>query len=139
MAGTPDVRGLGSGTTTPAAEPVTAASRAPRIRGPVRTHLAVLIAYLIAGGLFAFPRGTYDRRSTPERFNRPWAPDQRLSWMAEVIRYLPQYADEYRDKADYPLGINPIVVTPDGTGLWLGSNRGTDRTRLVRLDVATGA
>jgi dipeptidyl aminopeptidase/acylaminoacyl peptidase len=42
------------------------------------------------------------------------------------------------DGADYPLGINPIVVTPDGTGLWLGSNRGTDRTRLVRLDVATG-
>jgi dipeptidyl aminopeptidase/acylaminoacyl peptidase len=42
------------------------------------------------------------------------------------------------DGSDYPLGIHPIVVTPDGTGLWLGSNRGTDRTRLVRLDVATG-
>ncbi|WP_319447658.1 MULTISPECIES: S9 family peptidase [unclassified Mycobacterium] len=42
------------------------------------------------------------------------------------------------DGIDYPLGIHPIVVTPDGTGLWLGSNRGTDRTRLVRLDVATG-
>jgi dipeptidyl aminopeptidase/acylaminoacyl peptidase len=42
------------------------------------------------------------------------------------------------DGADYPLGIAPIVVTPDGTGLWLGSNRGTDRTRLVRLDVSTG-
>jgi dipeptidyl aminopeptidase/acylaminoacyl peptidase len=43
------------------------------------------------------------------------------------------------DGSDYPLGIHPIVVTPDGTGLWLGSNRGTDRTRLIRLDVATGA
>ena len=42
------------------------------------------------------------------------------------------------DGVDYPLGIAPIVVTPDGTGLWLGSNRGTDRTRLVRLDMATG-
>ena len=31
-----------------------------------------------------------------------------------------------------------MVVTPDGTGMWIGSNRDTDRTRLVRLDVATG-
>lgn len=43
------------------------------------------------------------------------------------------------DGADYPLGIHPIAVTPDGTGLWLGSNAGSDRTRLVRVDVATGA
>ena len=42
------------------------------------------------------------------------------------------------DGADYPLGVYPIVVTPDGTGVWIGSNRDTDRTRLVRLDVATG-
>ncbi|MDX1870760.1 S9 family peptidase [Mycolicibacterium sp. 120266] len=42
------------------------------------------------------------------------------------------------DGSDYPLGIHPIAVTPDGTGLWLGSNEGTDRTRLVRVDVATG-
>lgn len=41
--------------------------------------------------------------------------------------------------ADYPLGIFPVVITPDGTGIWLGSNEGTDRTRLVRVDVATGA
>jgi dipeptidyl aminopeptidase/acylaminoacyl peptidase len=39
---------------------------------------------------------------------------------------------------DYPLGIHPMEVTPDGTGVWIGSNRGTDRTRLVRLDLATG-
>ncbi len=36
------------------------------------------------------------------------------------------------------MGIYPMVVTPDGTGVWMGSNRGTDRTRLVRLDLTTG-
>ncbi|MFE6488663.1 S9 family peptidase [Streptomyces sp. NPDC057757] len=41
--------------------------------------------------------------------------------------------------ADYPMGIQPFQLTPDGTGVWLGSNRGSDRTRLVRLDLATGA
>jgi len=39
---------------------------------------------------------------------------------------------------DYPLGIHPIAVSPDGTGIWLGSYRGSDRLRLARLDVATG-
>jgi dipeptidyl aminopeptidase/acylaminoacyl peptidase len=42
------------------------------------------------------------------------------------------------DGADYPMGIYPMEITPDGTGLWMASNRGTDRTRLVRLDLATG-
>jgi dipeptidyl aminopeptidase/acylaminoacyl peptidase len=42
------------------------------------------------------------------------------------------------DGTDYPLSIYPIAVTPDGSGLWLGSNQGSDRTRLVRVDVATG-
>ena len=42
------------------------------------------------------------------------------------------------DGADYTLGVFPIVVTPDGKGLWIGSNRQADRTTLVRLDVATG-
>ncbi|KXP00757.1 peptidase [Tsukamurella pseudospumae] len=41
------------------------------------------------------------------------------------------------DGIDYPLGVFPIVPSPDG-GLWLGSNRGTDRTRVVHLDGATG-
>lgn len=42
------------------------------------------------------------------------------------------------DGSDYPLGVFPLEITPDGTGVWLGSNRDTDRTRLVRLDIATG-
>ncbi|MFC9426606.1 S9 family peptidase [Streptomyces sp. NPDC056987] len=40
--------------------------------------------------------------------------------------------------ADAPLGIYPLEVTPDGAGVWLGSNRGSDRLRLARLDLATG-
>ncbi|TRW79302.1 S9 family peptidase [Mycolicibacterium sp. 018/SC-01/001] len=43
------------------------------------------------------------------------------------------------DGADYPVGIHPMTITPDGTGVWMGSNRGTDRTRLVRVDLTTGA
>ncbi|CAM4437062.1 S9 family peptidase [Nocardia ninae] len=42
------------------------------------------------------------------------------------------------DGADYPVGVSPIEITPDGAGAWVGSNRGTDRTRLVRLDLDTG-
>ncbi|MEU7144138.1 S9 family peptidase [Nocardia sp. NPDC046473] len=42
------------------------------------------------------------------------------------------------DGADYPMGVLPVRLTPDGSGVWLGSNRGTDRTRLVRLDLTTG-
>lgn len=43
------------------------------------------------------------------------------------------------DGTDYPVGIFPVAISPDGTGIWLGSNEGSDRTRLVRIDVATGA
>ncbi|EST31106.1 hypothetical protein M877_08305 [Streptomyces niveus NCIMB 11891] len=39
---------------------------------------------------------------------------------------------------DSPLGVYPMEVTPDGAGVWLGSNRGSDRLRLARLDLATG-
>ncbi|BBX90779.1 S9 family peptidase [Mycolicibacterium boenickei] len=42
------------------------------------------------------------------------------------------------DGTDYPVGIFPVAISPDGTGIWLGSNEGSDRTRLVRIDVATG-
>ncbi|MUM19314.1 S9 family peptidase [Mycobacterium sp. CBMA271] len=40
--------------------------------------------------------------------------------------------------ADYPVGMNPTQMTPDGSGLWIGSHRDTDRSRLVRLDLTTG-
>ncbi|WP_250403785.1 S9 family peptidase [Streptomyces cellostaticus] len=42
------------------------------------------------------------------------------------------------DGTDHPVGIYPMEITPDGTGVWVGSNRGTDRTRLVRVDLGTG-
>ncbi|BBZ02905.1 peptidase [Mycolicibacterium chitae] len=40
---------------------------------------------------------------------------------------------------DYPVGVSPTQITPDGTGIWVGSNKGRDRIRLVRVDVDTGA
>ncbi|WP_075657462.1 S9 family peptidase [Pseudochrobactrum sp. B5] len=39
---------------------------------------------------------------------------------------------------DYPLGPMPIRATPDGKAILIGSNTGTDRTRLARIDLATG-
>jgi len=39
---------------------------------------------------------------------------------------------------DAPYAVDPFQPTPDGTGIWLGSSRGSDRLRLVLLDVATG-
>ncbi|MHA6619902.1 S9 family peptidase [Pseudonocardia sp. DLS-67] len=42
------------------------------------------------------------------------------------------------DGADHPMTVAPLELTPDGTAIWVGSNRGTDRTRLVRVDLATG-
>lgn len=58
-----------------------------------------------------------------------------LQWdeQAESLRSIAHY-----DGKDYTMGMYPMVVTPDGTGIWMGSNEGTDRTRLVRLDVADG-
>jgi dipeptidyl aminopeptidase/acylaminoacyl peptidase len=42
------------------------------------------------------------------------------------------------DGNDYPMGIHPMVITPDATGLWMGSYRGGDHTSLVRIDLTTG-
>jgi dipeptidyl aminopeptidase/acylaminoacyl peptidase len=39
---------------------------------------------------------------------------------------------------DYPLGPLPIRVMADGRSVIFGSNRGTDRTRLARIDLETG-
>jgi hypothetical protein len=66
----------------------------------------------------AFPRGAYNRPPTAERFNRPWSPDQRISWTAEVLRYLPQYVDEFgNDPSRYPLGIKPNLSWNDKDNL----------------------
>lgn len=35
-----------------------------------------------------FPRGTWDRRPSELRANRPWPPDQRMSWLADLLPYL---------------------------------------------------
>lgn len=58
-----------------------------------------------------------------------------LQWDGETesLRSIAHY-----DGKDYTMGMYPMVVTPDGSGIWMGSNEGTDRTRLVRLDVADG-
>lgn len=42
------------------------------------------------------------------------------------------------DGDDHIVDVFPFELTPDGTGAWIGSSRGTDRTRLVRVDLATG-
>lgn len=42
------------------------------------------------------------------------------------------------DGSDYPLGIFPVTVTPDGKGIWLPSYENSDRSRLVAVDVAAG-
>jgi hypothetical protein len=52
----------------------------------------------------SFPQGAFPRSSPAERAGRPWPADQRISWMAEVIRFLPQFAGE---PGAYPLGIKP--------------------------------
>ncbi|MBQ6641685.1 MAG: S9 family peptidase [Saccharopolyspora sp.] len=61
----------------------------------------------------------------------------------ELSRWDGETAQPHRittfDGDDYPVGVWPFEITPDGTAAWIGSNRGTDRTRLVRLDLATGA
>lgn len=51
----------------------------------------------------------------------------------ETLRPIATY-----DGSDYPLGIYPVAITPDGTGIWLGSNKGSDHTHVIRVDVATG-
>lgn len=42
------------------------------------------------------------------------------------------------DATDYPVGITPTQITPDGTGLWMGSTRGRDLTHPVRVDLDSG-
>jgi len=40
--------------------------------------------------------------------------------------------------ADNPLGLMPVQVTPNGDGLWVGSNRDSELTKLVHVSAADG-
>ncbi len=42
------------------------------------------------------------------------------------------------DGSAYPVGIYPMQLTPDGTGLWIGSTRDSDLAQLVRVELASG-
>ncbi|WP_328583523.1 S9 family peptidase [Streptomyces sp. NBC_00370] len=83
----------------------------------------------VAGWLCA-PGGELYAYTTTDEGNVEFA-----RWDAEAGSLSPVL--EY-DGSDYPLGIHPIQLTPDGAGVWIGSCLGTDRTRLVRVDLATG-
>ncbi|MCA1278409.1 S9 family peptidase [Saccharopolyspora sp. 7B] len=71
-------------------------------------------------------------------------PQRLLIWTMEDNgdHVLSEWADGDRSPiarfADVLLAVLPAALTPDGTGLWIGSARGSDRTRLVRLDLVTG-
>ena len=55
----------------------------------------------------AFPRGTVNRPSPAERNGRPWGPTQCVSWMAEILRYLPEFNAQFGSaSSSYPLGID---------------------------------
>jgi Protein of unknown function (DUF1559) len=57
-----------------------------------RSHIhdlaAALKGYADKNG--QFPRGTADRPASAERAGLPWRPDQRVSWMAEIVPLLGQ-------------------------------------------------
>lgn len=56
--------------------------------GQNRIHdlAASLVAYAKVKG--AFPRGAAPRHVSPDRGNLPWRPDQRVSWMAELLPFI---------------------------------------------------
>jgi hypothetical protein len=67
------------------------ASGQPRIHDLARA----LTAYAAAHDR-QFPRGTVERSIPGTRANRPYAPDQRVSWMAEILPFLgPEQASLY--------------------------------------------
>ncbi|AZG47713.1 S9 family peptidase [Gordonia insulae] len=43
------------------------------------------------------------------------------------------------DGDDHPLGVSLATITPDGTGVWIGSKRDRDLTSVVHADLTTGA
>lgn len=82
--------------------------QAEMVGGRARIHelAAALRTHVQRRG--TFPRGTFDRPSTAERAGRPFPPDERISWMADVLRYLPHYQAAFGNQTNvYPLGIDP--------------------------------
>lgn len=84
-------------------------------------------------------------RENPGRFIRwlvtPGGPPHAIVVNSENDYELTRYEDGQFvaiatfDRYDNPLGPLPCVSTPDGKALWIGSNRGTDLTRLGRVDL----
>jgi hypothetical protein len=70
-----------------------------------------------------FPQGTARRPPSPARANRPWHPDQRVSWMAELLPYLgydatyaqvkPQKSWRDPDNVSASVTFIPPFVAPD--------------------------
>src|SRR5262249_24947368 len=42
-----------------------------------------------------YPRGTKERGPSPVRMNRPWQPDEKISWMADLLPFL-DHEDLYK-------------------------------------------
>src|SRR4029077_6465193 len=51
-------------------------------------HQVALTTRLYRESKGQFPRGTDQRRLSAARSNRPWPPDQRVSWMADLLPFL---------------------------------------------------
>lgn len=57
-------------------------------RGQNRIHELAAALSAAAKAKNHFPRGTAAREPSPDHGNLPWRPDQRVSWMPEVLPYL---------------------------------------------------
>jgi dipeptidyl aminopeptidase/acylaminoacyl peptidase len=78
-----------------------------------------------------------------------WCGDAEADWIVpavavEEVTVLSRWIDgELQEIAtlsgdDFPAGMVPLELTPDRTAIWAPSYRGTDRTHLVRIDLASG-
>jgi hypothetical protein len=63
---------------------------ADMMSGKSRIHDLAAAVHAYAQEKHQFPRGTADRKSTTDRAGLPFRPDQRVSWMAELLPYLGQ-------------------------------------------------
>jgi hypothetical protein len=90
---------------------------------PLRVHelAAALKAYVDNNK--AFPRGTVDRPVPAQRNGRPFQPNERVSWMRELLAYLPGQEDlaqridpkkSWKDKENLPAAMTllPQLIDP---------------------------